>query len=221
MCFSASASFVAAAVTGAAGLACLARVRRPAEIPLAATPLIFAIQQAIEGLIWLRLGHDPAAPTAGLALAFLVFAQVVWPIYAPLGVLLAEPEQRRRRLMTPLVAVGVALGMWLLAGLLAHEQRAVLMEHHVAYGWGGRPTLVVAGAYLSAVGIAPLMSSQRAVIALGLVVLAGSAVAITFYFNAFQSVWCFFAALASAVLVAHFHRPLPRIAAEATPTAPA
>ena len=55
MCFSAPASFVAAAVTGAVGVAAMMRVHRREELPLAAMPLFFAVQQAIEGFLWLSL----------------------------------------------------------------------------------------------------------------------------------------------------------------------
>ena len=55
MCFSASASFVTAAITGAIGIVTLTRVNEPRELPFAATPLLFALQQAVEGLLWLNL----------------------------------------------------------------------------------------------------------------------------------------------------------------------
>jgi hypothetical protein len=59
MCFSAAASFVTAGVTGAIGAVALTRVNEPRELPLAATPILFALQQSIEGLLWLNL---PIAP---------------------------------------------------------------------------------------------------------------------------------------------------------------
>ena len=54
MCFSATASFLAAGVTGAIEVVAIARTRRASEAPLAAAPLIFAAQQGIEGLLWLK-----------------------------------------------------------------------------------------------------------------------------------------------------------------------
>ena len=84
MCFSAPASFVAAGLAGAAGLASLARVQSKAELPLAAMPLVFAIQQTIEGFLWLTLANEAVGPTSSsLTEAFLMFALVLWPIYAP------------------------------------------------------------------------------------------------------------------------------------------
>ncbi|MFI6444767.1 DUF6629 family protein [Kitasatospora sp. NPDC050543] len=46
------------------GLACLARVHRPGQLPLAALPLVLGVHQLIEAAVWLgvdgRLGPGPA-----------------------------------------------------------------------------------------------------------------------------------------------------------------
>jgi hypothetical protein len=55
MCFSAPASFITAGITGAIGVVALTRINEPRELPLAGTPLLFALQQGIEGLLWLKL----------------------------------------------------------------------------------------------------------------------------------------------------------------------
>ena len=51
MCFSATASFLAAGATFAVGAAALSRIGSPKEIPMASMPMIFAAQQAIEGVL--------------------------------------------------------------------------------------------------------------------------------------------------------------------------
>lgn len=51
MCFSASASFIAGASLSAIGVATLRRVESKKEIPFATIPLLFGIQQLIEGVI--------------------------------------------------------------------------------------------------------------------------------------------------------------------------
>ena len=51
MCFSTTASFVTAGVAGAIGIVSLTRANEPRELPLAATPIFFALQQSIEGLL--------------------------------------------------------------------------------------------------------------------------------------------------------------------------
>ena len=58
-------------------------------------------------------------------------------------------------------------------------------------------------AYLAATGLPLLLSSQRTVVVLGAIVLAGLVIAYAFYWEAFVSVWCFFAAAASVVILCH------------------
>ena len=56
----------------------------------------------------------------------------------------------------------------------------------------------------------PLLSSSPAIRWFGIVVTMGLAVTLGFFFVNLVSVWCFFAAIASAILVGHFWRGLPR-----------
>jgi hypothetical protein len=57
MCFSASASFIAGGALTAVGVVTLKKTENKKEIPFAAIPLLFGIQQLIEGVIWLTLRH--------------------------------------------------------------------------------------------------------------------------------------------------------------------
>ncbi|MEO8115037.1 MAG: DUF6629 family protein [Phenylobacterium sp.] len=216
MCFSPTASFITAAVTGLAGVIAMTRVRHPRELPLAATPILFALQQTLEGLLWLKLPLAPDGPAAqALALGFLIFAECFWPLYAPLAVLAIEPENRRRRLILPWLAVGAAVSAYLLWQLLIGPHKAVILHDHMVYQTQQRHIAAVGTAYLAAVSLPLLMSSRRTIQVLGTIVLVGCAVAYIFYWAAFQSVWCFFAAAASAVIAAHFEwarRNVPRVA---------
>jgi hypothetical protein len=55
MCFSATASFTAGATLSALGIATLTQIRSRRELLLGSFPLLFAIQQFIEGLVWLTI----------------------------------------------------------------------------------------------------------------------------------------------------------------------
>ena len=117
MCFSAPASFVTAGITGTIGIVALTRVSEPRELPLAATPLLFALQQSIEGLLWLNL---PLAPNGSLSTVltflYLFFAEAFWPLYVPTVVWLIEPSQHRRLLMVVCLGMGAGVGAYLLWG---------------------------------------------------------------------------------------------------------
>lgn len=205
MCFSAPASFVTAGITGTIGIVALTRVSEPRELPLAATPLLFALQQSIEGLLWLNL---PLAPNGSLSTVltflYLFFAEAFWPLYVPTVVWLIEPSQHRRLLMVVCLGMGAGVGAYLLWGILGHPHLATILDSHIVYGTGYRQPDFVGVAYLAATGLPLLLSSQRTVVVLGAIVLAGLVVAYAFYWEAFISVWCFFAAAASVAILCHF-----------------
>ena len=139
MCFSAPASFVTAGITGAIGIVALTRVGEPRELPLAATPLLFALQQSIEGLLWLNL---PLAPdgslSTALTLLYLIFAEAFWPLYVPIAVWLIEPSERRRLLMVVCLGVGAGVGAYLLWGIFSHPHLATILDSHIVYATGYR-----------------------------------------------------------------------------------
>ncbi|MGH6958027.1 MAG: DUF6629 family protein [Caulobacteraceae bacterium] len=205
MCFSPTASFSAAAVTGACGAVALSRIRSAREAPLAAIPLAFAAQQALEGALWLALPAAPGESAASpLALAYLAFAQVFWPLWAPLAVLMVEPGRWRRRIAATALAVGAGVAAYLALGLASLPPVAAIVHLHIAYpGHDADPTALVA-AYVLATCAPLLASSRRAVVVFGVLVLAGDGASGFFYWEASLSVWCFFAAAASVVLAASF-----------------
>ena len=207
MCFSAMASFVAAGVTGAVGAAAVSRVSQRSQLPLAAIPLFFAAQQAVEGALWLTLPLAPDGPVpTTLTHLFLLFAKTFWPFFVPLAVLLVEPESIRRRVLIALCGIGTGVAIFFLGSILTYNHSAHILGGHVVYSAEPHLSETVRLAYLLTTCIAPMLSSYRAVQLLGLIVTAGSVITFFFYWDAFTSVWCFFAAAASVVILAHFER---------------
>ncbi|CAG0969885.1 MAG: hypothetical protein F9K19_09045 [Rhizobiaceae bacterium] len=216
MCFSATASFATAAMTGVAGIAAVAMVRAPRDLPLAAMPLFFAAQQAVEGFLWLGLAQTPPSPaTTALTYAFLVFAQVFWPVWAPVAALAIEPSPGRRRAILACLASGTAIAAYLGWDIASRAHTAAIVGGHIVYTGDYSRAEPLALAYLAATALPLLLSSRRAAMLLGVIILIGSAVAYDFYREAFVSVWCFFAAAASAVILTHFERARRRATAAA------
>ena len=183
----------------------MSRATQLRELPLAAAPVFFGLQQVIEGLLWLNLPTAPhGAISNALVMVFLVFAQVFWPTFAPLAALCIEPLERRRRLMLPWLALGVGVSAYLLFGLLTRSPGGQITDDHIVYVTRQPYARIIEAAYLAAIALPLMMSSRRSVVVLGAVVLVGCAVAYEFYLEAFQSVWCFFAAAASVVILGHF-----------------
>ncbi len=195
MCFSAAASFSAAAVCGVIGAAALRRARKP-DLMLAAIPLIFGAHQALEGAVWLTeaegWGRCAGYGFAGIAFCF-------WPVYTPLAAWLSEPDGSRRSWMLPFLVLGVAVAI-LAASVLYAGLKIDFAAHHIKYVPGRRYPLIFDYLYAAAV-VGPLLLSRSIFLRIfGGLILAFFGVSTTLFNPARYSVWCFFAAISSAVL---------------------
>jgi len=204
MCFSASASFVASTALLAAGAATLRQVRRPAELPFAAIPLLFGVQQLVEGALWVGLRSDAALLNIVLTQVYSLFSHVLWPVYVPFAVLLLEPVPWRRKALSAFLCVGAAVGLYLLYTLVRFSVRAEAVGGHIQYVSPHFYVLFVMAAYLAATCLGTLVSSHRTVVAFGVVMLLSFIAAYGLYALWFISVWCFFAAILSGVVYLYF-----------------
>ena len=122
MCFSATASFSAGTVLfgiGALTLRSALAARQRRALLFAAIPILFAIQQLIEGAIWLTFTADAPRLNAVMTHAYSFFSHVLLPVVVPLAVMLMEPNGWRRRALIAFVAAGAAVGAYLLYVLMA------------------------------------------------------------------------------------------------------
>ena len=126
MCFSAPASFTAAAVLLGLGTVTMRRARSRRELPYAAIPLLFGVQQLLEGMLWLTF--PDRAPLLNVALTHLYsfFSHVLWPIYVPLAALALESVRWRRRVLVAIAVAGALVGLYLLAMLVKLPITAVV-----------------------------------------------------------------------------------------------
>ena len=99
MCYSATASFIAGGLLTVAGAVTLKRAANSAELPFAAVPLLFGIQQIVEGAIWLSFRYDASEIRNIASYIYTLFAYVLWPIYIPIAIGLTEQFAWRRKLI--------------------------------------------------------------------------------------------------------------------------
>ena len=194
MCFSATASFAAAAGLAAIGAATLAARPSPRMRLLAATPLIFAAHQAIEGFVWISLD---AGVSQALIKAWVFIAEVFWPTYVPLAVYMLTPGPRRRRGIFALLITGVIVSGYFLSILIRNDFTVSAVHHNLIYAPQEPAAHSLPGLYLLATVAPLLVARERYVHAFGVAVLAGAIATEIFFGHAGPSVWCFFAAIAS------------------------
>lgn len=205
MCFSAAASLITAGMVGAIGVVAVRSVRSPAELPLACIPVLFAAQQAAEGGLWLALEQGDAGPWPGLfTQVFLAFALVIWPVYAPVAAWLVEPDPLRGQIMQASFLVGVAVAAFFLVQLMTLHNEGYISDGHILYRTDVDAPVLAGLIYLGAAVLSLVVSSHRAIAVLGAIICVGALVTYAFMQEVFVSVWCFFAAASSFVILAHF-----------------
>ncbi len=210
MCFSATASFSAGALLlgiGTLTLRSAMATHQRSALPFAAIPLLFAIQQLTEGVIWLTFTADAPLLNWVMTHVYSFFSHVLWPAYVPLAVLLLEPPGRRRNLLVVFAAAGFAVAVYLLFMLMAFGVVSKPTGQHVEYESPHFYATLTMTLYLLSTTTSPLFSTHRMVKAFGALALLAFGAAYYFYAQWFISVWCLFAALLSAVIYLHFALP--------------
>lgn len=204
MCFSATASFAAAGTTAIGGIVALASARRTSHRLLAVIPLSFALHQGAEGVIWLALTVERYAHWLRPAVfTFLLLGRVAWPIVVPLAFFAQEPQAERKRWLATLAAIGPLVSVALAIGLVAYPVSANAEGAHVQYRLDSPLPFrwVTDTAYAIVTVLPPLISTSRQSQVLGLLVLASLILSKLVFYEYAISVWCFFAAWCSLLIV--------------------
>lgn len=202
MCFSATASFAASGCLTIIGLLCIAKNKINRALPFAAIPLIFATQQAAEGLLWLSFTHDWFILQKILPYLFLFFAFFLWPIWIPLSLVLIEPSATRRHYLAIFLMVGLIIGIYLYHFVLLHGVQATPLHCHIYYALAIPPTAAAVElfAYLVATVFPFFICSQPIMWCVGSLLAAAYIISYIWYLHHLISLWCFFAAILSSFI---------------------
>lgn len=215
MCFSAEASFAAAAVLLPAGAVGLGRAYQADRryLAFAALPIFFGLQQLFEGFVWIggQLGSVPWIER--FSLAYMFFSWLAWPVWVPFATYFLEPC-KRRHLYLVFSIMGAIVGAMQYFPYFAHEgwlvtrflQRAISYEGTVLFDFIMRREMTYA-LYLFVV-IAPLVSSSNpSARAFGCLIIAVLIVVFLFFRFAYISAFCFGGALMSTYILYTVYRP--------------
>lgn len=204
MCFSATASFVSGSVLIVAGAISLSSAKKNNQKLFAAIPMIFGIQQFLEGLLWLVL-PDPSNIEAIrlFTLLFLFFAQVVWPLWVPLSVWVYEEDVKRKNTLFIFLIIGIIVAGYLAFCIVNFDVSAVMKEHHIQYQLSFIQKIVPISGWLYFVTtvIPPFISTCHRMRILGTIIFLSYVVSKVYFNDYLISVWCFFAAVLSVLVI--------------------
>ncbi|MFI5221859.1 MAG: DUF6629 family protein [Bacteroidia bacterium] len=204
MCFSAGASFGASVILSVAGVLSIRKVKTKSQIFFASIPFIFAVQQFTEGIVWLSLS-DPAYlhwKTTSVYL-FLFFAHVLWPVWVPVSVLLLEKKPGRKMGLFLLTLIGGFVSFFLFYFLNTYSPLAQIVSCHIQY----RLIVPLSSVYFSGMfyfipTVIPLfLSGVKRMWVFGIAIFMSYVITELFYVEFVISVWCFFAATLSVIVL--------------------
>jgi hypothetical protein len=203
MCFSAEASFIGGAVIIAIGVVTVKTIHKKSQLLFAAIPLFFGIQQMMEGLLWLTIPYTDYGWAQSLSkYAFLTMANVLWPVMIPLSVLFMEENPKRKKTLRIFLITGIALSLYYAYCLVFFHVTPVIINYHIHYenDFPGKFSIIAFLIYLAAT-IPPLfVSSVKRMYLFGGLLAFSCLVTAIFFTQYLTSVWCFFAALISALI---------------------
>jgi hypothetical protein len=207
MCFSATSDFVAAAALAPVAVVALKSAPTRRDLPIAALPAIFALHQGVEGFVWLGSNGDigPAAFQWSIFI-YLLIAQVILPALVPIGIWMVEDHPVRRRFQVIPIVCGLIVAAWLGNMLVVSDLHAHARNGAMVYETNAHIGKLVIAAYLVATCGAVLLCSERYLVWYGFANVIGLAVASTLRYEAVLSIWCFYAALVSGLVLLHLRR---------------
>ena len=204
MCFSPEASFAGGIIISSIGIAVIKKVHKPSQLVFAGIPLFFGIQQIAEGFLWLTLPYPEYVNVQKFSTyIFLIMAEVLWPIIIPLSVIFMEENKKRKRILWILLGMGLSLSLYYIFCLVFFNVTPQITGYHIQYKTDFPESLAMLAfaVYLIAT-ITPLfVSSIRRTHLLGILMFLSCLVTAIFFTQYLTSVWCFFAALISGVIL--------------------
>ena len=214
MCFSAKASFTLGALLISTGIfsTITAKNSNKNYIFLALIPIFFGIQQVIEGIIWLQMYGDKFTGSSFWVYFYLFFAFYFWPAFIPLCSYRIEQNTTRKKVLAGFLLAGIILGAIIYVPILLGviSTKAMVMGQCIQYDVHQSITLssLYTIFYLFIITMSLLISSIPKIKLLGIVILISANISYWWYFHAFTSTWCFFAA-AISIYIAYIVYRLP------------
>ncbi len=207
MCFSPQASFIAGTFLTGMGSFAYASARKQKNLILfACIPFVFAIHQFVEGFIWLYFkGLVPEIYFPELASLYAVIAFCVWPFLVPVAVAQMEGNPLRKSLLNLCIVLGGFASIYTLFFILQNGVSARVDHGGIRYRLE-YPMRSLIQALYGIASVGPfLISSHRRVNIFGFALAVSYCLSRIVFRTTYASVWCFFAAVLSALVIIHIY----------------
>ena len=200
MCFSAEASFTAAAILLGVGILNVRKNSDRSMFLFALMPLLFAVQQFSEGLLWVSLefpGYHMLRTVSKYF--FLTFAIVIWPSFVSMSLLKIEDGRMRRNILKVFLAVSLFWSFSSIIYMFIYHPSASIASGHISYSvfFPGNLPFSLSFVYGVLTVIPFFISNDSIFWIFGSLVTVTGTFTYIYWQSFFTSIWCFFAAIVS------------------------
>ncbi len=171
-------------------------------LPFASTPLLFSFHQFAEGFLWLSLTNPDFESWYKFGLyGYSLVSQPIWPIWVPWIFWSMETSPSRKKFLFYLLILGLATSIYMFYCLLTYDISAVVESHHIRY-YRDFPHLEILKPFnFVLIAVTPFLSTLRYTKLVASAMMGSLAVSYLFFTNYLISVWCFFAAILSLLVI--------------------
>ena len=230
VCVSAEASFGLTGLLAPVGIYCIksAAERDRTALPISAVPLMFGFQQFCEGLVWVGVGRGDKELARSAGTAFLFFALAFWLFWIPFSAVFLEQRRKIKMVLVLAATLGLIGGVVLLIPVVEnpHALQITVVRHSIRYDYPDPPALKIAPQlvwhlfYLAIVSMPLFLLKNKKLIWFNTALVASAVISHAYFYYAFASIWCFFAASLSLCLGYLFHNlPMRKTASTRCATA--
>jgi hypothetical protein len=201
MCFSATASFTAGTILVTAGVLTLRHLPSKNTLPFASIPLLFGIQQIVEGIVWSSFGMPVTHAVA--TYVFVMFSHVLWPTFVPFSIWLIEKNPLRKKMLLGVSVIGAMVSVYLFTCSVVEPVTCSIVQNSIAYQIQVPYPLPSFFLYFFATCMGSVISSSWKIHIFGTAMILAFFVTNAFYPETLFSVWCFFSSLLSLIIYVH------------------
>jgi hypothetical protein len=165
----------------------------------------------------MAIGGDAGSTPHRLAVtAFLALALVVWPLWLPFSLRIIERDPARGRVLTALCCVGGLVSAYASFLIALWRPVAHVAGHSLRYDYAGSSDgprqLLYLLAYVAATVVPFFVSTAHLARIMGVTLVGSLLVTVLVERDTLTSVWCFFAAILSGIMVVAVSREQHSIA---------
>lgn len=198
--------------------------RDRSALSIAVIPVLFGVQQFCEGLVWVGIGRGHTAMTHIAALGYLFFALAFWLFWIPFSAVFFERRRKVRLILGLDACVGLLGGLVLVVPVFLNPGalEITVIHHSIRYDYPAPPARLIAPQvmwqffYVAVISLPLIVSQYKQLIGYSTALVVSAVISHVYFYYAFASIWCFFAAFLSLYLGYLFHN-WPAISASDQP----